>query len=148
MILALDPGRDKVGLALTGESGRPLELKILAREETVLEVKKIITSRRIEALVLGDGTHSRELLREIKRLLQDLRAESLDSGLPGLGLVEEKGSTEEAINFYRQANPGGHLKKLVLQVMDWKPAQPLDHYAALVLARRYLEKGFQQKISY
>ena len=64
-----------------------------------------------------------------------------------LGLVDEKGSTSEARKLYREDNPGSQLKKLLLQVMDWKPAVPLDHYAALVLAKRYLKDGFLERNS-
>ena len=62
MILALDPGRDKVGLALVDEEGRQVQLKILVREEAAAEVFEILENRDVEAVVLGNGTYSRELM--------------------------------------------------------------------------------------
>ncbi len=113
MILALDPGRDKVGLALVDEEGRQVQLKILVREEAAAEVFEILENRDVEAVVLGNGTYSRELMEELKKELKDLSLENLK-----LGLVDEKGSTSEARKLYREDNPGGQLKKLLLQVMD------------------------------
>ena len=142
MILALDPGRDKVGLALVDEEGQQVKLKMLVREEFAEEVFEILKNRDVEAVVLGNGTYSRELMEELKKQLKDLSQENLK-----LGLVDEKGSTSEARKLYREDNPGSQLKKLLLQVMDWKPAVPLDHYAALVLAKRYLKDGFLERNS-
>ena len=139
MILALDPGRDKVGLALVSSQGEVRRLEILARDEVGDEVRKILDSGDVSTLVLGNGTFSRELARELAAVIP---------GEVELGLVEEEGSTREARKLYRRDNPGSQLKKLLLQIMDWQPALPIDHYAALVLAGRYLQSGFLEKVEH
>lgn len=136
-ILAVDPGQDKAGLALTDGDGEPLWLEILSIEkfseefEALLESELIGPVVELEAVVIGDGTGSKELEKTLRSILKS-KVRFIK--------INEWGSTDEAIKLYRQYEETGPLKNLFFKIFDWRPEEPIDQYAALVLARRYLKK--------
>lgn len=136
-ILAIDPGQDKAGLALTDGAGEPLWLGILSVENFKDEFREFISSElagsgeALEAVVIGDGTGSEELEKILGAVLKsDLRFIK----------INEWGSTDQAVKLYRQYETTGLLKNIFYKIFKWRPEEPIDQYAALVLARRYLKK--------
>ena len=137
-ILAIDPGQDKAGLALTDGDGEPVWLGILEIENFYENFKELLETElaehrnSLEAVVIGDGTGSEELEKILKSALKsDIRFIK----------INEWGSTDEAIELYRQYDEGaGLIKRIFFNIFNWRPERPIDQYAALVLARRYLKK--------
>jgi RNase H-fold protein (predicted Holliday junction resolvase) len=125
-ILAIDPGRDKCGLAVVDASGHVQEQCIVARSDVVEVVVSLCERHRVARLVLGHATASQALREELQR--------AIDMEIAG---VDETGSTLEARALYWKSHPPRGWRRLVplsLQV----PPQPLDDFAAVVLARRHL----------
>ncbi|MDQ3816049.1 MAG: pre-16S rRNA-processing nuclease YqgF, partial [Armatimonadota bacterium] len=92
-VLAIDPGRDKCGLAVVAATGEMLARCIVARGEMPDVVPALVAQHSIAHIVLGDSTTSRQL------------RDQLHIWLPALPvtLVDESGSTLEARELYWQA---------------------------------------------
>jgi hypothetical protein len=123
LVLALDPGSDKCGLALVASDGRILARAVTSLEQAVELVRAWLTPQA--QLVLGRGTGYR-------RLLALLRGAGLQPQL-----VDERGSTLEARRLYWQENPPRGWRRFVPRGLLVPPV-PLDDWAAAVLARRFL----------
>lgn len=117
MILAIDPGKDKCGIAILQETGELQEKKIIPSSEVLALVNKIHPKK----ILLGDGTYSKKF-KDLKDFI----------------LVKEKNSTLEARQLYFMDHPPRGLARLLPAGLRF-PRVPIDDYAALVLARRYLE---------
>lgn len=129
-IAAVDPGKDKAGLALVGTDGRVVTQLILPPAEVAGQVRAWRTEYPVSAVVLGDRTGARAF-----------RAALEAAGLTGpecpLILVDEHLSTQEARRRYLTTHPGRGLARL-FPVSLRSPDRPLDDYVAVVLAERYL----------
>lgn len=136
-ILAVDPGQDKAGLALTDGAGEPIWLEILSLENFRERFVELFSSEldeleeELDAVVIGDGTGS----EAIEKILRS----ALKSEVRFIK-INEWGSTDEAVELYRQYEATGLLKNIFYKIFKWRPEEPIDQYAALVLARRYLKK--------
>lgn len=129
LILAIDPGRGKCGLAVVNKSGT-VHRAIVPREGIVFAVKDCLQRfTGIDRVVLGDRTGSHELRAELK---------SVVGGIP-VSFVDEHLSTQEARRLYWQENPPRGWRRLMplsLQV----PPEPYDDLVAVLLARRYMAR--------
>lgn len=128
MILAIDPGTEKCGLAVLDAAARVLEKRICSRLEVSEEVSGLVLKYRIHTLVVGDSTGAKNLKKTISRL--DLNA--------SLVFVPEKNSSWEARKRYFAENPPRGLLRLVPSSLLAPPA-PIDDYAAVILGERYLK---------
>lgn len=129
-VLAIDPGREKVGAALLNQREEILHLNIITRAEIIKEIEELIDEWDLEVVVIGDGTGSHRL------------AEDILSVLPAeleLKFIPEKGSSVKAARLYRRRE-GGPISRLLAPFISWRPSRPLDDYAAVVLAKKYLQK--------
>lgn len=128
-VLALDPGREKVGAAVVDKNGEVLYLNIFDRSGIKESLQTLQTDYLPQIIVIGDGTGSRQLAEEILDFLPD----NLE-----LKFIDEKGSSARAARLYRQRE-GNILSRNLGRIIDWRPNRPLDDYAALVLAKKYLQ---------
>lgn len=132
-VLAIDPGRDKCGVAVVvadvvGEIN-VLERRIVPRAQ-IGEMLPALLQHNVQRIVLGHATTSVTLKAELLR-----RAPDVD-----IVTVDETGSTLEARELYWQEHrPRGwrRLVPLSLQV----PPEPVDDFAAVVLARRFFNSS-------
>lgn len=126
-ILAIDPGREKTGIAILKNSD-VLEHKIINSEELVQIIKSLLEKYIIKTIVMGNGTSS-------KKKYDLLKQEFIDRDIV---LINEYRTTDEARKLYFQENPPKGWKKLIplgIQV----PPVPVDDYAAIVIGRKYLK---------
>ena len=127
IVLGIDPGRDKTGLALVNSRGKLVQIQVVPTKM----VSKILPDLAAGAgiLVIGDGTTSGTM----QQLVRDL--------LPGkeLVVIDETGSTEAARPLYWQENPPAGWRKLVPRGLLVPPG-PMDGYAAAILALRFLKQ--------
>ena len=72
MILAIDPGKDKCGLAILDGSASNLEKKIVPRRDLAFEVLGFVAKYAIQTIVVGGSTTSRSVQKELMRM--DIRA--------------------------------------------------------------------------
>ena len=129
-IMAVDPGRDKCGMAVLDIQGKVLWRQVIETRD----LERIAQERSGEfapaCLVLGDGTTSKEAGGRLR------------AALPGLTVrvVDEYRTTEEAKKLYWQVNPPKGWRKFLPVTMQ-VPPEPVDDLVAVILARRELEKG-------
>ena len=126
-ILAIDPGREKTGIAILKNSD-VLEHKIVNSEELVQIIKSLLEKYIIKTIVMGNGTSSKKKYDLLKR-------EFIDRDIV---LINEYRTTDEARKLYFQENPPKGWKKLIPLGMQVPPV-PVDDYAAIVIGRKYLK---------
>ena len=137
-VLAIDPGRDKCGLAVVRIDGVVLHQAVVRAAEVGGVAAGLFARYRIDYLVLGDRTATRAVAVQLHAA--NLPLEPV--------VVDEHRSTEEGRRRYFQANPGKGWRRL-LPVTLQTPPQPYDDYVAIVLAERFLalETKKQEKLS-
>ena len=129
-VIAIDPGNHKCGLAIVNNE------KVLLKDiiETNLlkeKVKNILEKHEARKIILGDGTFSKKIKLEISDLIEDYNIELI--------IIDEKFSTEDARKLYFKENkPKGLWSFIPLSFQA--PSEPIDDYAAIVLAKRYFKK--------
>ncbi len=128
-ILAIDPGREKTGIAILKNSD-VLEHKIINSEELVQIIKSLLEKYIIKTIVMGNGTSSKKKYDLLKR-------EFIDKDIV---LINEYRTTDEARKLYFQENPPKGWKKLIPLGMQVPPV-PVDDYAAIVIGRKYLKNN-------
>lgn len=126
-ILAIDPGREKTGIAILKNSD-VLEHKIINSEKLVQIIKSLLEKYIIKTIVMGNGTSSKKKYDLLKR-------EFIDRDIV---LINEYRTTDEARKLYFQENPPKGWKKLIPLGMQVPPV-PVDDYAAIVIGRKYLK---------
>lgn len=126
-ILAIDPGREKTGIAILKNSD-VLEHKIINSEKLVQIIKSLLEKYIIKTIVMGNGTSS-------KKKYDLLKQEFIDRDIV---LINEYRTTDEARKLYFQENPPKGWKKLIPLGMQVPPV-PVDDYAAIVIGRKYLK---------
>ena len=127
VILAIDPGKGKCGLAVVTKN-RVLHRAVIPRQRIVDAVKDCLKRfQGIDQIILGDRTGSHELRDELESVL---------SPFP-ISFVDEHLSTQEARNLYWQENPPRGWRRL-LPLSLQAPPELYDDLVAVVLAKRYL----------
>lgn len=127
-ILAIDPGREKCGVAVMDGT------TVLAR--AVVPVRQLIelitdwsTRYGVRQILVGDRTGSKEIVRLIATALRDVP----------LTLVAETGTTLDARKRYFRDHPPRGWRRLLPMTLQ-VPSRPYDDYAAVVLAERFFER--------
>lgn len=130
VVVAVDPGRDKCGVAVVSVSGQVEEKAVVEAGRLAAFVSRILADRRyrIAAVAVGDGTATAAVVERLKA-----------AGVPAehIYLVDEHRSSEVGRRRYWRDNPPRGWRRLIpvgLQV----PPEPYDDYVAVELAFRYL----------
>lgn len=126
VVLAIDPGRDKCGVAVAGAAGEVLQQLICARREVVDTITPLLAHHSISVIVLGHATTSRALQKELQQCLPQIK----------LKTVDETGSTLRARDLYWRAHPPRGWRRL-LPLSLQTPPRAIDDFAAVVLAQRF-----------
>lgn len=130
IILSLDPGKNKTGIALLDSEGNVIFKKIIDSSLLKDEIKHIVEQHRPSKILIGGGTFSKYTKNSIADIANNIP----------LILVEERHSTEQAKIRYFKENPPRGLWKFIpigLQV----PPEAYDDYAAIIIAENYLKKN-------
>ena len=125
-VLAIDPGRDKCGVAVLASDGRVLVQHVVPTAELDAAVGELIQSYA-PTVIMGDGTTSTDAKKRVEAL-----------GVPVL-LVDEYRTTDAAKCAYWEAHPPRGWRCLVPRGMLVPPV-PVDDFVAVILAQRFLEK--------
>ncbi|MGA7571347.1 MAG: hypothetical protein WBG27_09165 [Candidatus Aquilonibacter sp.] len=124
-ILGVDPGTRKVGFAILDDRGETHDLGIELIGDFVVRVQALKERWSFEAIAVGMGTNAR----------------TLGSDLAGLGVpvtyVDERETTLRARSLYFADHPPRGWRRLIPLGMQMPP-RPIDDYAAVLIARRYL----------
>jgi RNase H-fold protein (predicted Holliday junction resolvase) len=126
-VIAIDPGRDKCGLAVVRADGRVLQKAVVPARQIGQVVERLLADYPGSVLALGDRTAARDI-REIIRERVPISPV----------LVDEHRSTEQGRRRYFRENPPRGWRRL-LPIGLQTPPRPYDDYVAVVLAERYLD---------
>lgn len=128
-MLGIDPGTRKVGFALIDGTDSPaIERGIEPLETLVERIHGLVAAHPIDAVALGSGTNVSLLARMLEPL-----------GVP-VHVIDETDTTYRARALYFSEHPPRGWRRFLplgLQV----PPGPIDDYAAMLIARRYLAQG-------
>lgn len=128
-VLAIDPGRDKCGLAVVQRDGRVLHHSIVATDQVANQVAGLVKEHRVEGIVIGDRTAAKQVARALAAV--PLPANPV--------LVDEHRSSEEGRRRFFRDNPRRGWRRL-LPVTLQTPPRPYDDYVAILLAEKYLAR--------
>ena len=131
-ILSLDPGSDKIGTAVLSYDAEEKEKTIIKKEELIKHLTEVFAHYDINIVVVGNGTGAESLIKEIKA---NFEIDDKD-----IEVIDEEYTTEEAQARYLRDKPMSRYEKLIRKFISWKVSKPLDDYAALIIAEKYLKK--------
>ena len=126
VVVAIDPGREKCGVAVVALNGAVLDRAVVPAAELKAWLERL--HHPVAAYVVGHRTAREQVLATLAAL-----------GVPEdlVRVVNEDRSSEMGRRRYWQANPPRGWRRLVptsLQV----PPEPYDDFVAVELAERYL----------
>ena len=126
-ILGLDPGTRKCGYAVvTGLDAPPLALGIVPIETLAERLREVLAATPVALAAIGRGTNAAVVAAVAGEL--GLRVELVD---------ERETSLLARARFFRDHPPRG-WRRIVPQGM-LLPDRPIDDYAALLIAERFLK---------
>ena len=125
-VLGIDPGTRKAGFALIDSaSGDVIELGIELVDSLIERARTLVNNHTVVTIALGQGTNADALRTALTPL-----------GVP-VALVDERETTLRARSLYFADHPPRGWRRLVPLGMQ-VPPRPIDDYAAVLIARRYL----------
>lgn len=128
MIIAIDPGKIKCGIAVIEDQGTIRTKSVVLREELADTVTRLVAEYQAKTIIVGQSASGKAVEKQISRL--DLAASII--------FVSEKNSTLEARKRYWQANKPNGLIRIIPTTLRIPPV-PIDDYAAVILGERYLK---------
>jgi len=127
-VIGVDPGRAKAGYALVESGGNVLLSGIEQLEQLPARLRQVVAGTDARAIALGRGTNARAVLPMLEAL-----------GLP-VHLVDERETTRFARRLYFEDHPPKGWRRFIPVGLQL-PARPIDDYAAILIARRFLARG-------
>jgi RNase H-fold protein (predicted Holliday junction resolvase) len=129
MLLGVDPGTRKCGYAiLAGAGAQPLALGIVPLADFNACLAALCADYAIDMVAVGEGTNASVIVAAVQA-----------AGLP-FALVDERETTLLARSRYFVDHPPRGWRRLVPRGM-LLPERPIDDYAALLIAERYLQRS-------
>lgn len=129
LVIAIDPGREKCGIAVVHRQKGVLFKKIINSEQLAEAVSSNSNDYQTNLVILGSGTSSlkaREKLQAANNKFEIL-------------IVDEYRTTDAARIRYWQENPPQGFKRF-FPVTMLVPPVPVDDYAAIIIAEKYLHQ--------
>lgn len=126
VVIAIDPGRAKCGVAAVSPSGKVQHQGVVPTETMCAELTRLLQSYSPVAVIVGCGTGCKELLARITDAVNPIPVHQVD----------EAHTSEEARRRWVQANPPSGLGRLMPQSLRC-PDAPYDDYVAVILAERW-----------
>lgn len=132
LLLAVDPGREKSGVAIMTYDEAALVEKAIyptAELETHLLAVSSQYAAQLVELICGNGTNHKHVFHIIETLGNKL-------GIPAY-LAEEAHTTELARKRYFEFHPPKGLKRLIPKGMLYPPV-PVDDFTAWIIGEQYI----------
>lgn len=127
-LLAIDPGREKCGVAVVTYAREVLAREIIALDALHMRVAHYIGRYGIVIIVVGDRTGAREVRELLRR----------GGFQQEVAFVDEDRSSEMGRQRYLTDHPGKGWRRLLPRGLR-SPDRPFDDYVAVILAERYLD---------
>ncbi|MGA2758854.1 MAG: pre-16S rRNA-processing nuclease YqgF [Candidatus Cybelea sp.] len=128
LVLGVDPGRSKAGFAVVDPGGGVVARGIEAVEDLPARLTQVLAGSTVDVIALGRGTNG----RAVRGLLEGL-------GIP-IYWVDEFETSRAARSLYFVDHPPRGWRRLIPTGLQL-PDGPVDDYAAIVIARRFLARG-------
>jgi hypothetical protein len=125
LLLVIDPGRDKCGLALVDGRGRPLRRAVVPTAAAATAAAEWRAEHGPDHLLLGAGTGSGLLRASLAAL-----------ALP-VEIAPESSTTLQARSLYFADHPPRGLRRFLPRGLLTPPV-PIDDYAACAIGRAWL----------
>ena len=127
IVLGLDPGTRKCGYAVVSSGGAPpLLLGIVPIDDLEARLREVVAAQPVALAAIGRGTNAAVVTAAVRRM--GLRFE----------LVDERETTLLArARFFRDHPPRGWRRLIPAGML--LPDRPIDDYAALLIAERFLK---------
>ena len=132
-IVAIDPGRDKCGVAVVDSSQGVLQHQVVPTGQVPYVALELLSRYDCRTIVLGDQTSSAAARQSLQPLLDQNKIDDII-------FIDEHGSTETARSRYWQACPPTGWRSLIPRGLLIPPCA-IDDFAAIILAERYFEKN-------
>jgi RNase H-fold protein (predicted Holliday junction resolvase) len=129
VILGLDPGRQKCGLAIMGVDRILRYQAVVAVDAVMATIEQLRQQFPVSTIVLGDQTGSKPWKESLSQLHDP----------PRIMVVDERYTSLEARDRYWQMYPPAGLGKLLPQSLRTIP-RPIDDIVAILLIERYLNR--------
>lgn len=126
IVLAIDPGKKKCGIAIVDKQLKFMEGEVVNNEELLHKVKIYLDRYKIKNIVIGSGTNSENIYNLIKKEFPNSM----------LTKVIEKNTTMQARRRYFDFHPPTGLLK-IFPISFRIPPRPYDDFAALIIAERF-----------
>jgi RNase H-fold protein (predicted Holliday junction resolvase) len=134
VVIGVDPGTVKAGYAVVDGAGKVLAQGIEPVDRLVALLTELVGRYQVSTLALGRGTNARAF------------GKSLAAIGPPVAWVDEFETTRHARTLYFVENPPRGWRRL-LPVSLQVPPRPVDDYAAVLIARRFLDQQAPQAVS-
>ena len=132
IIIAVDPGREKCGVAVVGRQGGLVAKSVVPAARMAAVVAELAERHAANTVVLGDRTGHRDAMAALAALRPGGRALSVS-------LVDEHRTTDEARARYWRDHPPRGLARLIPVTLKVPPV-PVDDYVAVIIAERYFRR--------
>jgi RNase H-fold protein (predicted Holliday junction resolvase) len=129
IVIAIDPGRAKCGMAAVDSTGVIHHQSILPVTDLPGALKELTERLNPIAILLGKGTGSEDMRREL---------ESLEL-VPSIVEVDERHTSERARKRYLSETPPRGWQRLLPRSLRI-PESPYDDYVAIILAERWWQE--------
>ena len=130
IVLSIDPGRKKCGLAVVSSEKGVLRHKVVPIDGLIGCCQEALNDFSIDFIILGGSTGS----DNVRKMLESI-------GLKVV-IVDESHSTERAKErFFADHPPSGW--KRILPIGLQTPSQSYDDYAAVIMAEDFILRGKQ-----
>lgn len=124
LVLSIDPGREKCGMALVDAELNYIAGSVVKNYELAERIKDYLVKYQVENIIVGSGTNSKNIMEIIKRNFPEYN----------IIVVKEEDTTRQARKYFFIYNPPrGWLRFLPVSLLI--PSRPYDDFAAYVIAR-------------
>ena len=128
IILGLDPGRDKCGVAVIDSQQEIVYHQVVDSVKAIATLEQLVKQYAVDLIVMGDGTTSKVWQQQIESNLSI-----------AIATVNEANSTLEARDRYWIMYPPKGFKTLIPLGLR-TPPRPVDDIVAILLIERYLAR--------
>lgn len=132
IVLSVDPGRRKCGLAVVSSDKGTLKHKVVPLDELIPCCQEVLNEFAIDFVTVGGSTGS----DNVRKMLESI-------GLKVI-IVDESHSTERARGRFFADHPPSGWKK-ILPIGLQTPPQSYDDYAAVIMAEDFISKRLKDE---
>lgn len=133
MIVAIDPGSEKTGVAVLQLDGTLLEKRIVPTEKVLTYLIEAYDSMPYSHIVMGNGTNHKKLQAIVEKWISSYHREI------SFSLIDERYTTVEGRKLYFKCVPRRGWRRFVPLALQYPP-EPVDDFVAWIIGLRYIKQ--------